>query len=227
MQRKNKSTSNPIPRDILISLLKQYWTKTYIQDATFSFLRNISDDFIEDIEKKSSSGKDRLLIEIIKALKGEQIHKALDPLKNVLIKIDNWKPNNDPNNNIVFAEEILSLIKDLDQTGIDIIIDAFIDDSDFKNKLKEIDKNNNNIDSNSIILERSLSNKDLLNSYKVLKNRKLREEIMKNGHYALENITERLRHNQTGLVYEKLYPIYKSLQEKYSIQKKNGFKILL
>ncbi len=52
MQRNNNSTANPLPRDILISLLKQFWNKTYIQDATFSFLRNISDDFIEDIEKK-------------------------------------------------------------------------------------------------------------------------------------------------------------------------------
>jgi len=227
MQKNNRSTASPLPRDILITLLKQFWNKTYIQDATFSFLRNISEDFIQDIDKKTSSEKDKILVEMIKALKGEQIHKALDPLKNALKKVDNWKPNNDPNSNVVFAEEILSLVKDLDQTGIDIILDALIDDSDFKDKLKEIDKNNYNYDSNSIILERSLSNRDLLNSYKVLKNRRLREEIMKNGYYALDNITERLKHNQTGLVYEKLYPIYKSLQEKYSIQKKNGFKILL
>ena len=225
MQKKKSSTANPLPRDILISLLKQFWNKTYIQDATFSFLRNISDDFIKDIEKKTSTEKDKILIEIIKALKGEQIHKALDPLKNALIKVINWKPNNDPNNNIVFAEEILLLIKDLDQSGIDILIDAFIDDSDFKNRLAEID--NNNHDSNSIILERSLSNRDLLNSYKVLKNRRLKEEIIKNGYYALEKITERLRYNQTGIIYEKLNPLYKILQEKYSIQKKTGFKILL
>lgn len=225
MQRKNNSTANSLPRDILISLLKQFWNKTYIQDATFSFLNNISDDFIEDMEKKSSSEKDKLLIEIIKALKGEQIHKALDPLKNALKKVDNWKPNNDPKNNIVFAEEILLLVKSLNQSGINILLDALIDDSDFKNQLAEI--NNNNHDSNSIILERSLSNKDLLNSYKVLKNRRLKEEIMKNGHYALEKITERLKINQTGIVYEKLNPLYELLIEKYSIQKKNGFKILL
>ncbi|MHA1562869.1 MAG: hypothetical protein ACTSPA_12180 [Promethearchaeota archaeon] len=225
MQRKNNSTANPLPRDILISLLKQFWSKTYIQDATFSFLRNISDDFIEDMEKKTSSEKDKILIEIMKALKGEQIHKALDPLKNALKRVDNWKPNNDPNNNIVFADEILLLVKELDQSGIDILIDAFIDDSDFKNHLAEIDKNNH--DPNSIILERSLSNRDLLNSYKVLKNRRLKEEIMKNGYYALEKITNRLKNNQTGIVYEKLNPIYKSLQEKYSVQKKSGFKILL
>ena len=225
MQRKNNSTANSLPRDILISLLKQFWNKTYIQDATFSFLNNISDDFIEDMEKKSSSEKDKLLIEIIKALKGEQIHKALDPLKNALKKVDNWKPNNDPKNNIVFAEEILLLVKSLNQSGINILLDALIDDSDFKNQLAEI--NNNNHDSNSIILERSLSNKDLLNSYKVLKNRRLKEEIMKNGHYALEKITERLKINQTGIVYEKLNPLYELLIEKYSIQKKNGFRILL
>jgi hypothetical protein len=227
MQKKNSSTANPLPRDILISLLKRFWNKTYIQDATFSFLRNISDDFIQDMDKKTSSEKDKLLIEMIKALKGEQIHKALDPLKNALKMVDNWKPNNNSNNNIIFAEEILSLVEELEQTGIDIIIDALIDDSDFNNRLKEIDKNNNNYDSNSIILERSLSNRDLLNSYKVLKNRRLREEIMKNGHNALEKITERLKYNQTGIVYEKLYPIYQLLQEKYSIQKKDGFKILL
>jgi len=225
MQKNNRSTANLLPRDILISLLKQFWNKTYIQDATFSFLRNISDDFIEDIEKNTSSEKDKILIEMIKALKGEQIHKALDPLKSALKKVDNWKPNNDPNNNIIFAEEILLLIKDLDQTGIDILLDALIDDSDFKNQLAQID--NINQESNSIILERSLSNRDLLNSYKVLKNRRLREEITKNGHYALEKITARLKHNESGLVYEKLYPIYQLLQEKYSIQKKNGFKILL
>jgi len=225
MQKNNRSTANLLPRDILISLLKQFWNKTYIQDATFSFLRNISDDFIEDIEKNTSSEKDKILIEMIKALKGEQIHKALDPLKSALKKVDNWKPNNDPNNNIIFAEEILLLIKDLDQTGIDILLDALIDDSDFKNQLAQID--NINQESNSIILERSLSNRDLLNSYKVLKNRRLREEITKNGHYALEKITARLKHNESGLVYEKLYPIYQLLQEKYSIKKKNGFKILL
>jgi len=225
MQRKRNSTANPLPRDILISLLKQFWSKTYIQDATFSFLRNISDDFIEDIDKKTSSEKDKILIEIMKSLKGEQIHKALDPLKNALKKVDNWKPNNDPDNNIVFADEILLLVKELDQSGIDILIDAFIDDSDFKNHLAEID--NNIHDPNSIILERSLSNRDLLNSYKVLKNRRLKEEIMRNGYYALEKITNRLKNNQTGVVYEKLNPIYKSLQEKYSVQKKSGFKILL
>ncbi len=225
MQRKNDCTANTLPRDILISLLKQYWSKTYIQDATFSFLRNISDDFIEDMEKKTSSEKDIILIEIMKALKGEQIHKALDPLKNALKRVDNWKPNNDPNNNIVFADEILLLVKELDQSGIEILIEAFIDDSDFTNHLAEIDKNNH--DPNSIILERSLSNRDLLNSYKVLKNRRLKEEIMKNGYYALEKIIKRLKNNQTGVVYEKLNPIYKSLQEKYSVLKKSGFKILL
>ncbi len=149
----------------------------------------------------------------------------MDPLKNALKKVDNWKPRINLNSNIVFAEEILLLVKDLDQTGIDILIDALIDDSDFKNRLIEIDKNNH--DPNSIILERSLSNRDLLNSYKVLKNRRLKEEIMKNGYYSLEKITKRLRNNQTGLVYEKLYPIYELLQEKYSVQKKSGFKILL
>ena len=225
MQRKNNSTTNPIPRDVLISLLKQYWSKTYIQDATFSFLRNISDDFIEDIEKKSSSEKDKLLIEIIKVLKGEQSHKALAPLTNALKKADNWKPNKDPSINIVFAEEILLLIKDLDQSGIDILLDALVDDSDFEYKLAEIDKNNHNLD--QIILERSLSNKDLLNSYKVLKNRRLKEEIIKNGYYSLEKITERLKNNQIGILYEKLNPIYELLQKEYSIQKKNGFKILL
>ena len=225
MQKKNNSTANPLPRDILISILKQFWNKTYIQDATFSFLRNISDDFIEDMEKKTSSEKDKLLIEIIKVLKGEQIHKALDPLKNALKMVDNWKPGIISNNNIVFAEEILLLVKDLDQTGIDILIDALIDDSDFKNRLTEID--NNNHDPNSIILERSLSNRDLLNSYKVLKNRRLKEEILKNGYYALEKISKRLKNNQTGIIYEKLYPLYELLQEKYSVQKKSGFKILL
>jgi len=225
MQRKRNSTANPLPRDILISLLKQFWSKTYIQDATFSFLRNISDDFIEDMDKNTSSEKDKILIEIMKSLKGEQIHKALDPLKNALKRVDNWKPNNVPNNNIVFADEILLLVKELDQSGIDILIDAFIDDSDFKNQLAEID--NNIHDPNSIILERSLSNRDLLNSYKVLKNRRLKEEIMRNGYYALEKITNRLKNNQTRVVYEKLKPIYKSLQEKYSVQKKSGFKILL
>ena len=225
MQRKNNSTTNPIPRDVLISLLKQYWSKTYIQDATFSFLRNISDDFIEDIEKISNSEKDKLLIEIIKVLKGEQSHKALDPLTNALKKADNWKPNEDPNMNIVFAEEILLLIKDLDQSGIDILLDALVDDSDFEYQLAEIDKNNH--DRDQIILELSLSNKDLLNSYKVLKNRRLREEIIKNGYYSLEKITERLKINHTGIVYEKLFPIYKLLEDKYSIQKKSGYKILL
>ena len=176
-------------------------------------------------KKKTSSEKDKILIEIMKSLKGEQIHKALDPLKNALKKVDNWKPNKDPDNNIVFANEILLLVKELDQSGIDILIDAFIDDSDFKNHLAEID--NNNHDPNSIILERSLSNRNLLNSYKVLKNRRLKEEIMRNGYYALEKITNRLKNNQTGVVYEKLNPIYKSLQEKYSVEKKSGFKILL
>ncbi len=221
MQRKNNSTANPLPRDILSSLLKQFWNKSYIQDATFSFLRNISDDFIEDMEKKTSSEKDKILVEIIKALKGEQIHKALDPLKNALKMVDNWKPKN----NIVFAEEILLLVKDLDHSGIEILLNAYIDDLDFKNRLAEIDDNIH--ESNSIVLERSLSNRDLLNSYKVLKNRRLKEEIMKNGHYALEKITERLKFNQTGIVYEKLYPLYQSLQEKYSVKKENGFKILL
>ena len=225
MQKNKGSTANSLPRDILISLLRQFWNKTYIQDATFSFLRNISDDFIEDMEKKTSSEKDKLLIEIIKVLNGEQIHKALDPLKNALKKVDNWKPSINSNNNIVFAEEILLLVKDLDQTGIDILIDAFIDDSDFNNRLIEID--NNNHDPNSIILERSLSNRDLLNSYKVLKNRRLKEELIKNGYFALEKITERLKYNQTGVVHEKLFPLYDLLQKKYSVQKKSGFKILL
>ncbi|QEE17247.1 hypothetical protein DSAG12_03079 [Promethearchaeum syntrophicum] len=224
-KKKNKSTANPIPRDILISLLKQYWSKTYIQDATFSFLRNISNDFIEDIEKKSSSKKDKLLIEMIKVLKGEQSHKALEALTNALIKVDNWKPSKDPNSNTVFAEEILLLIKDLDQSGIDILLDALIDDSDFDNRLTKINENPNNSD--RLLLERSLSNKDLLNSFKVLKNRRLKEEIIKNGYYALDKITERLKFYQTGRVYEKLITIYKLLEEKYSIQKKTGFRILL
>ncbi len=221
MQRNNNGTANPLPKDILISLLKQFWNKTYIQDATFSFLRNISDDFIEDMENKTSSEKDKILVEIIQVLKGEQIHKALDPLKNALKKADNWKPNN----GVVFAEEILLLVKDLDQSGIDILLNAYIDDSDFKTKIAEIDKNSH--DPNLIILERSLSNRNLLNSYKVLKNRRLKEEIMKNGYFALEKITLRLKNNQTGIVHEKLHPLYKLLQEKYSVKKKSGFKILL
>ena len=117
------------------------------------------------------------------------------------------------------------MIKDLDQSGIDILLDALIDDSDFEIQLAEFDKNNH--DPDLIILERSLSNRDLLNSYKVLKNRRLKEEIMKNGYYSLENITERLKKNQKGVVYDKLFPIYKLLQDKYSIPKKSDFKILL
>ena len=66
MQKKNNSTANPLPRDILISILKQFWNKTYIQDATFSFLRNISDDFIEDMEKKKVQKKINFLLRLLK-----------------------------------------------------------------------------------------------------------------------------------------------------------------
>ncbi|MHA1719228.1 MAG: hypothetical protein ACTSWX_12795 [Promethearchaeota archaeon] len=224
MQKNKGGTASSLPRDILIILLKQFWDRTYIQDATITFLKEISDDLIRDIEQNSNSEKENILIEMIKALQGDKFHLAKNSIINSLTKVENWSPDNKTNKKLVFAEDILQIVSDMGPSGIDILLDAFLDDSYFKSHLRELEE----LNKESIpILERSLSNREILVSLKVLKNRRLMEEILKHDHLALEKISERIKDSQNKEKYEKLKPLYEKLQEKFSINQKNGFKILL
>jgi hypothetical protein len=215
----------PVIKDLYIFLLNKFWDKPYIQDATYTALKKCTSHLIENLNEEPNIEKNKLLIRILTSLKGEKIHEALSSFGDSLKKVKYWSADSKTAIGPVsiLANDILDLLEKLGPLSIDIVIEAYCDDSDFDQRLKEINGRKIKEDEGNHLLWERTS----IMSYKLIKKQKLEAFLEQFGITALEHITEKLRGIDKESKYQKLMPIYEKLSKKFSIVQKDGYKLLL
>lgn len=218
-----------IIKDLVIGLLQKFWTtKDYVREDTNAFLKTLSLDLIRDLEQTPSVDENRLLIQILSSLQGENVSNALIPLANALKNLEYWKPESGSEVGPVkiLADQIITLLRGFGPSSIDILIDAFLDDSAFDHALASLHGKREGVEKGS---DGTFPERALILSYKVIKNQRLKDEIERHGHYALEKIAERLKKakNDVSEIKKKLQPLYEKLTQQFSIDQKFGFSVLL
>ena len=154
----------------------------------------------------------------------ENLVFALKPLGESLSKVEYWNPEN-PNSEIgsikILAENALDLLKSFGASALDVLIEAYLDDTDFDPQIGQSQPS-------QITKSKNIPRHLLIKSYKLIKDQRLRQEIELYGPLALQKITEKIHeYNHKDPQYQKLLPIYEKLQSNFSIKSSLGYNILM